>query len=69
MMLRVANWYNPVVIFCYTNDAAVVQHRDDLLRFLGRMGNETNQGAVGFVIDGNYCELSFPLTNGGADES
>jgi hypothetical protein len=51
----------PVVIQCYTNETAIETHTDELTAFLSRMGTETRQGAVGFVIDRDYLELSFPI--------
>jgi hypothetical protein len=52
---------DPVVIQCYTNEASLEQHATGLRDFLLRMGTETNQGAVGFVIDRDYLEIRFPL--------
>ena len=51
----------PIVIHCYTNIGAIRQHVGELREFLLRMGTETNQGAVGFVIDRTYIEIPFPL--------
>jgi len=51
----------PVVIQCYTSEAALEQHASELRDFLVRMGTETKQGAVGFVIDRDYLEIRFPL--------
>jgi hypothetical protein len=51
----------PVVIQCYTNEASLEKYSGALRDFLIRMGEETNQGAVGFVIDRDYLEISFPL--------
>ncbi len=48
-----------VVIECYSNEAAIEQHTATLRDFLMRMGSETNQGAVGFVIDQDYLEIRF----------
>jgi hypothetical protein len=50
-----------VVIQCYTNRQALKNHHAELLEFLVQLGRETEQGAVGFVVDGVYMELSFPL--------
>ena len=52
---------DPVVIQCYTNEAALEQYAAELRDFLVRMGMETKQGAVGFVIDRDYLEIRFPL--------
>ena len=54
----------PVVIQCYTNLKAIQQYHDELHGFLVRMGKETNQGAVGFVIERTYMEIPFPLGSG-----
>jgi hypothetical protein len=51
----------PVVIQCYTNEAALEAHAIELRSFLIQMGEATNQGAVGFVIDRDYIEIRFPL--------
>lgn len=52
---------HPVVIQCYTNEKALEAHASALRKFLVRMGEETNQGAVGLVIDRDYLEIQFPL--------
>lgn len=52
---------DPVVIQCYCNEAALERHAAELREFLVRMGTETHQGAVGFVIDRDYLEIRFPL--------
>jgi hypothetical protein len=52
----------PVVIQCYTSDEALEQHAVAFRDFLGRMGTEARQGAVGFVIDRDYLEIRFPLS-------
>jgi hypothetical protein len=52
----------PIVIHCYTSLEAIRQHVDKLHAFLVRMGTETHQGAVGFVIERTYMEIRFPLT-------
>ena len=36
-------------------------HVETLRVFLTETGRETNQGAVGLVIDRDYLEISFPL--------
>jgi hypothetical protein len=51
----------PVIMHCYTNMQSVKLHQSELHSFLLRMGKETNQGAVGFVIDGTYMEIQFSL--------
>jgi len=52
---------DPVVIQCYTNEAALEKYAPELRDFLVRLGTETNQGAVGFVVDRDYLEIRFPL--------
>lgn len=58
---------DPVVIQCYTNEPALEQNAAQLRSFLVRMGEQTNQGAVGLVIDRDYLEIRFPAkgTSGG----
>jgi hypothetical protein len=51
----------PVVIQCYTCEQAIESRAADLKRFLHCMGREARQGAIGFVIDRDYLEISFPL--------
>ena len=51
----------PVVIQCYTSESTLEQQAPALRDFLHRMGHEARQGAVGFVIDRDYLEISFPL--------
>lgn len=51
----------PVVVQCYTSDAALEHQAAALRGFLVRMGTEARQGAVGFVIDRDYLEIGFPL--------
>jgi hypothetical protein len=51
----------PVVIQCYTSGERIEQQAATLHAFLIRMGTETRQGAVGFVIDDQYLEIGFPL--------
>ncbi|MBI3409559.1 MAG: hypothetical protein HY040_14560 [Planctomycetes bacterium] len=51
----------PVVIHCYTNKEALDKHVDKLREFLLKLGSETNQGAVGIVLDRTYMEIQFPL--------
>jgi hypothetical protein len=47
----------PTLIQCYTTEALVDQHLDAVRDFMLKMGSETNQGAVGIVIDGVYYEI------------
>ena len=51
----------PVVIQCYTSEAAIEKSASSLREFLVRMGTDANQGAVGLVIDRDYLEIRFPL--------
>ena len=53
----------PVVIQCYTNETLLEQQAAALKEFLIRMGTETHQGAVGLVIDRDYLEISFPISD------
>ncbi|MEZ6071976.1 MAG: hypothetical protein R3C10_17360 [Pirellulales bacterium] len=54
----------PVVVNCYTSEAAIEAHVATLRDFLMKMGTQTNQGAVGLVIDRDYLEIAFPLAGG-----
>jgi hypothetical protein len=49
----------PVIVQCYTSVEEIDQKADNLRSFLVRMGEETRQGAVGFVIDRTYLEIEF----------
>jgi hypothetical protein len=51
----------PVIINCYTLEELIEEHAEILRRFLTDMGQATNQGAVGMVIDRDYLEIGFPL--------
>ncbi len=51
----------PVIINCYTSDKLIEEQADELRTFLLEMGTETQQGAVGLVIDRDYLEIAFPL--------
>ncbi len=48
----------PTLIQCYTTEALIDQHLESLRDFLVKMGRETNQGAVGIVIDREYYEIN-----------
>ena len=50
----------PVVIHCYTNEESLEEHAPTLREFLVRMGQDTNQDAVGLVVDRDYLEIEFP---------
>jgi hypothetical protein len=51
----------PVVIQCYTSEQAIERQAEELKAFFHRMGREARQGAIGFVLDRDYLEISFPL--------
>lgn len=48
----------PVVIQCYTSETLLAARANDLRELLLDMGSQTQQGAVGIVIDRDYLELS-----------
>lgn len=48
----------PVVMNCYTSDELLEECAPALAEFLREMGRATFQGAVGFVIDRDYFELT-----------
>lgn len=54
-------WDRPVLIQCFTSEEALKQQKDAIREFLVELGTQTNQGAVGFVIDRSYYEIEFPL--------
>jgi hypothetical protein len=47
----------PTLIQCYTKSTLVDENIDAVHDFLLQMLRETNQGAVGIVIDGAYYEI------------
>ena len=51
----------PVIINCYTSELELEKHVATLRDFLMDMGTNSNQGAVGLVIDRDYLEIEFPL--------
>jgi len=51
----------PVIIQCYTSLKLLASKLDELREFLTDMGRQTRQGAVGFVINGEFFEIQFPL--------
>ena len=51
----------PILLHCYTRHAVIKACSQQLHEFLVRMGTETQQGAVGIVIDDEYMEIRFPL--------
>jgi hypothetical protein len=56
----------PTLVQCYTTETLVDQHLESLRDFLMQMGRETNQGAVGIVIDREYYEISLAESSHGA---
>jgi len=54
-------WDAPVIVHCYTNERQAIRHASQLVDFLRRLGDETNQGAVGFVFQNEYFELRAPF--------
>jgi hypothetical protein len=50
-----------IVIHCYTSIDVVEGSLSEFHAFLVRLGRETDQGAVGFVLDRTYMEIRFPL--------
>jgi hypothetical protein len=53
-------WDKPVLIQCFTTEEALKHQANRLRDFLVEMGRETNQGAVGFVIDQTFFQIHFP---------
>jgi hypothetical protein len=51
----------PVVIQCYTDRKLIAKNASQLGELLTRMGRETGQGAVGFVVNREYFEIAFAL--------
>ncbi len=49
----------PVVIQCYTNLKLIQAKAKELGNFLKEMGEQTQQGAVAFVINGEFFEIEF----------
>ena len=54
-------WDEPVLIQCFTSEGALREQAGHVRDFLMQLGSETNQGAVGFVIDRSYYEIKFSL--------
>ena len=40
---------------------AIERQAEELKAFFHRMGRDARQGAIGFVLDRDYLEISFPL--------
>jgi hypothetical protein len=54
-------WDKPVLIQCFTNEAALRDHTPALRAFMIEMGTTTNQGAVACVLDKTMYQINFPL--------
>ena len=57
-------WDKPVLVQCFTSEAALREHTPVLREFLVELGTATNQGAVACVLDKVMYQINFPL--GGA---
>ena len=57
-------WDRPVLIQCFTNEAALREQSGAVREFLVELGTKTNQGAVAFLIDRTFYEIEFPLPRG-----
>lgn len=57
-------WDKPVLVQCFTSEAALREHTPALRKFLVELGTATNQGAVACVLDKVMYQINFPL--GGA---
>ena len=57
-------WDKPVLIQCFTNEAALREQTAALRQFLTQLGTETNQGAVACVLDKTMYQIHFPLGGG-----
>jgi hypothetical protein len=54
-------WDKPVLIQCFTSEAALREHTPALREFLVELGTATNQGAVACVLDKVMYQIHFPL--------
>jgi hypothetical protein len=54
-------WDRPVLIQCFTSEAALREHTPALREFLIELGRKTNQGAVACVLDRIMYQINFPL--------
>ncbi len=50
----------PVIVQCYTNETTLERKTPALHKYLMELGVDTNQRAVGFVVDADYIEIQFP---------
>jgi hypothetical protein len=57
-------WDKPVLIQCFTSDAALREHGNRLRQFMIDLGTRTNQGAVACVLDKTMFQIRFPLAGG-----
>jgi hypothetical protein len=57
-------WDRPVLIQCFTSEAAIREHTPALREFLLDLGTATNQGAVACVLDRVMYQIRFPLQPG-----
>jgi hypothetical protein len=55
-------WDKPILIQCYTSEETLEAQAAALRVFLIDLGTKTKQGAVGFVIDQDFYEIQFPLS-------
>jgi hypothetical protein len=53
-------WDRPVLIQCFTSEAAILQQTHALRDFLVDMGTATNQGAVACVLNRVMYRINFP---------
>lgn len=51
----------PVIIQCYTSLKLLASKTKELGEFLTKMGTQTRQGAIGFVINSEFFEIPFPI--------
>jgi hypothetical protein len=54
-------WDKPVLVQCFTGEAAIRQHAPALRGFLVELGNQTDQGAVACVLDKTLYYINFPV--------
>ena len=47
----------PVVVYAYVRPEPFVARLPELAAFVGRMGRETNQGAIALEFDGNFLTV------------
>jgi hypothetical protein len=54
-------WDKPVLVQCFTSEAALREHTPALRELLVELGTATNQGAVACVLDKVMYQINFPL--------